>query len=86
MTWCRRRSCAPPGKRASYRAGDGHRVPAWLCWQAGAQLREYGQRDRHPYLAAARASREQARRPVTETAEAREATPLSEPVRAALGG
>ena len=68
-----------------HRAGNGHRVPAWLCWQAGAQLREYGQRDRHPYLAAARASREQARRPVTETAEQREATPLSEPVRAALG-
>ena len=60
-------------------------MPAWLCWQAGAQLREYGQRDRHPYLAAARAAREQARRPVTETAEQREATPLSEPVRAALG-
>ena len=68
-----------------FRAGDGHRVPPWLCWQAGAQLREYGQRDRHPYLAAARAAREQARRPVTETAEQREATPLSEPVRAALG-
>jgi RNA polymerase sigma-70 factor (ECF subfamily) len=59
-------------------------VPAWLRWQAGAQLREYGQRDLHPYLAAARASREQLRRPVTETAEHREATPLSEPVQAAL--
>jgi RNA polymerase sigma-70 factor (ECF subfamily) len=67
-----------------YRAEHGYRVPAWLCWQAGAQLREYGRRDLHPYLAAARAAREDLRRPVTETAEHREATPLSEPVQAAL--
>jgi RNA polymerase sigma-70 factor (ECF subfamily) len=67
-----------------YRAENGYRVPVWLCWQAGAQLREYGRRDLHPYLAAARAAREQMRRPVTQTAEQREATPLSEPVQAAL--
>jgi RNA polymerase sigma-70 factor (ECF subfamily) len=68
-----------------YRAENGYRVPVWLCWQAGAQLREYGRRDLHPYLAAARSAREQLRRPVTETAEQREANPLSEPVQAALG-
>ena len=67
-----------------YRAEKGYRVPVWLCWQAGAQLREYGRRDLHPYLAAARSAREHLRRSVTETAEQREATPLSEPVQSAL--
>jgi RNA polymerase sigma-70 factor (ECF subfamily) len=68
-----------------YRAENGYRVPVWLCWQAGAQLRDYGRNTLHPYLAAARSAREQLHRPVTETAAQREATPLSEPVRAALG-
>ena len=84
MTWCRRRSCARAKQAADYRAENGYRVPVWLCWQAGAQLREYGAPRVHPYLAAARSAREQARRPVTETAEQREATPLSEPMQAAL--
>ncbi len=51
---------------------------------AGGKLIDYGRREVHPYLAAARGAREQARRPVTETAQAREATPLSEPLQAAL--
>jgi len=72
------------GQAGQYQAEDGYRVPVWLCWQAGAQLRDYGRGTVHPYLAAARSAREQARRPVTETAEQREATPLSEPVQAAL--
>jgi RNA polymerase sigma-70 factor (ECF subfamily) len=68
-----------------YRTEDGHPVPQWLCYLAGGTLIDYGRHEVHPYLAAARGAREQARRPVTESAEAREATPLSEPVRAALG-
>jgi len=73
------------GKEAGqYRAGDGHRVPQWLCYLAGGTLIDYGRREVHPYLAAARGAREQLRRPVTESAEAREATPLSQRVQAAL--
>jgi RNA polymerase sigma-70 factor (ECF subfamily) len=73
------------GKEAGdYRAEDGHPVPQWLCYLAGGKLIDYGRHEVHPYLAAARGAREQARRPVTESAEARESTPLSEPVQAAL--
>ena len=67
-----------------YRAADGHRVPQWLCYLAGGTLIDYGRHEVHPYLAAARGAREQLRRPVTESAEAREATPLSQRVQAAL--
>jgi RNA polymerase sigma factor (sigma-70 family) len=68
-----------------YRAANGHPVPQWLCYLAGGTLIDYGRREVHPYLAAARGAREQLRRPVTESAEAREATPLSQRVQAALG-
>jgi RNA polymerase sigma-70 factor (ECF subfamily) len=68
-----------------YRAAEGRRVPQWLCYLAGGKLIDYGRREVHPYLAAARGAREQLRRPVTQSAEAREATPLSERVQAALG-
>jgi RNA polymerase sigma-70 factor (ECF subfamily) len=67
-----------------YRAADGHRVPQWLCYLAGGTLIDHGRREVHPYLAAARGAREQLRRPVTESAEARESTPLSQRVQAAL--
>jgi len=66
-----------------YQAGDGRPVSQWLCYHAAWQLREHGHRV-GSYLAAAREARAQAQRPVTESAEAREATPLSEPVQAAL--
>jgi RNA polymerase sigma-70 factor (ECF subfamily) len=68
-----------------YRADDRQRVPQWLCYLAGGKLIDYGRHEVHPYLAAARGAREQLRRPVTESAEAREATPLSQRVQAALG-
>jgi RNA polymerase sigma-70 factor (ECF subfamily) len=66
-----------------YRAGDPRPVSQWLCYHAAWQLREHGHRV-GSYLAAAREASAQMERPVTESAEAREATPLSEPVREAL--
>ncbi len=67
-----------------YRPEHGYTVRSWLCGRAGQALRRYSWNDRHRYLVAVDASREAARRPVTETAEQRESRPVSEPVRAAL--
>ena len=68
---------AQPGRPIPVGAVPGAVVAALAGRGAAARVRPP---DLHPYLAAARAAREQQRRPVTETAEHREATPLSKPV------
>ncbi len=85
MTWCRRRSCAPPSKRASTGPGTATGCrrgcagrPARSCASTASVTgtRTWPQRGR-------RVSRRGGRSP--RPPRQREATPLSEPVRAALG-
>jgi RNA polymerase sigma-70 factor (ECF subfamily) len=67
-----------------YEPEHGYTVRSWLCGRAAQALRRHSWNELHPYRAAVDASREALRRPVTESAEQREARPVSETVRAAL--